>query len=162
MHTLRQWTKTFCDDPGPHRLGQHLQLCLAGSALGCPQALPGKRHGQTRDTVATPTCWSAVLVFTVTEGFNRGTDFKAFFLDDGVIAGKARAVQLFSATLEHLLREVGRTRRRWPQLVLPSRISRLTTLRGALGCPTATPSFWVLLPAPRNGVHVSSTGASRR
>ena len=34
-------------------------------------------------------------------------DFKAFFLDDGVIAGKAQAVQLFLATLEHILRVTG-------------------------------------------------------
>ena len=34
-------------------------------------------------------------------------DFKAFFLDHGVIAGKAPAVQLFLATPERLLREIG-------------------------------------------------------
>ena len=34
-------------------------------------------------------------------------DFKAFFLDDGVIAGKAPAVRQFLATLEMRLREIG-------------------------------------------------------
>ena len=34
-------------------------------------------------------------------------DFKAFFSDDGVIAGKAQAVQLFLATFELLVREIG-------------------------------------------------------
>ena len=38
---------------------------------------------------------------------NGDVDFKAFFLDGGVIAGKAPAVQLFLATLEFLLREIG-------------------------------------------------------
>ena len=34
-------------------------------------------------------------------------DYKAFFLDDGTIAGKAQAVRLFLDTLERLLLEIG-------------------------------------------------------
>ena len=74
-----------------------------------------------------------------------GIDFKAFFLDDGVIAGHAQAVRLFLASLEHFQPKnragscaqengSGPSMHYRPEL----RASRL--LRDALGCPTATSS----------------------
>ena len=87
--------------------------------------------------------------------------YKAFFLDDGVIAGKAPAVQLFLATLELLLREIGleiaRNKTEVAPLALPSRTSQLTTSRVAHGYPMATSNFLGRPPALRNGANPSWT-----
>ena len=47
-------------------------------------------------------------------------DYEAFFLDDGTIAGKAQAVQLFLDILERLLREIGLENARNKTKVIPA------------------------------------------
>ena len=66
-----------------------------------------------------------------------GIVFKAFFLDDGVIAAQAQADQLFMVTLKHLLRSIGlEVARNKTDFVLASRTLRHKTSKDVRGYPT--------------------------
>ena len=138
IHTTRQWTKSFCDDPD--RVLVLLDLsnafnCLSrGAVLSAvrrhfpwmaPWADTCYRHGsnllvggsciQSRRRVQQgdplgPSLFSLAVHPSIVEAvriseaqYPGDLDYKAFFLDDGTIAGKAPAVKLFLDTLERLL-----------------------------------------------------------
>ena len=142
IHTTRQWTKSFCDDPD--RVWCFL-ICLTPSTVSleepCSQLvrrhfpwmapwadtcyrhdsnlLVGSsrirsRRGVQQGDPLGPSLFSLAVHPCVVEAiriseaqYPGDLDYKAFFLDDGTIAGKAQAVKLFLDTLERLLLEIG-------------------------------------------------------
>ena len=94
-------------------------------------------------------------------------DYKAFFLDDGTIAGKAQAVQLFLDSLERLFLEIGlEIARNKTKVILAcsavQNFTHLTISRAAVGCRMVISSSWGLLSVPRNGAKLFSIGESTK
>ena len=89
-------------------------------------------------------------------------DYKAFFLDDGAIAGRAQAVQLCLDTLERLLLEIGLEIARNKTEVIPacSAVQNFTPHDFEAFCWVPDGNFKLLgvLSVPRNGAKLFSIG----
>ena len=94
--------------------------------------------------------------------FHGDLDYKAFFLDDGTIAGKAQQLNCFWTLSSAPSSTVGlsshATKPRWFLLALLFRTSLRKISRAAAGYQMVISSYWGRLLVPRIGARLFSTG----
>ena len=155
VHTTRQRTSTFRDDPDRVlvliNLGNTFKCVSRGAVLSAvrkhfPWLTPWadtcyrfnsnlpigssqirSQRGVQQGDLLGPSLFALAIHRSITEAVRVAEshhlgdlDFKAFFLDDGVIAGEALAVRQFLTTLEMRLREIGSDISRQKAEVVPA------------------------------------------